>query len=82
MKITRHIPVEAINSIIAKLFCKHLHTGFDDKQTLICHRCGTTWPISRALYEPTGVFARIRERIENEEEINRLIEMVEKYQAE
>ena len=71
----------AIADMLTRLFCKHPHVHFDDKETLICSMCGMTWPISPAFTRASGVFLRIEQRIEDEREYNTLVKQAEAYQT-
>ena len=73
-------PRIAVSHMLDKLFCKHTNVMFDDKQTLVCEKCGITWPISNCLVHASGVYARIEQRLEQTEELTRLVELAEQYQ--
>ena len=61
------------------LFCKHPHVMIKNKR-IVCSECYSEWDISEELTEPSGVFARIEERLEQSEELSRLVKLAEEYQ--
>ena len=74
-----HIPWGAIDIFVSRFFCDHLHTRFENN-TLVCNKCGIAWPLSKCFTEATGVYARIEQRLEQDDKLTQLIKLAEQYQ--
>ena len=63
-----------------RYFCKHKHSHLEGND-LVCNNCGDSHTLSAIFTQPTGVFLRIEQRIEDEREYNSLIKLAEEYQS-
>jgi len=68
---------------LLSFWCKHknlIHRIYNSNHFTECFDCGRTWPVPLILTRSSGVFARIDERMEKQQEYEELVRRAEEYQ--